>query len=244
MISTERREDRRVLAFEKREILGVGDHAVFHRLGESGGELHTRERGQELRVGDDDAWLVKRAEQILTRGDVDTGLAADRGVDHREQGRRHLYQRDAAEVGRRDEAGEIVHDAAAERDHRRVAPELRGEHSVRQRCPGVARLVRFAGGEGEQLDLHTDRGQLCGEGLAVRFSHVRIRDERVRRRGAVLRQDLVELVDKTGADQDVVGGIPLLDKRDADRHHTMSERPARLFTARARTNSKSDSRLR
>src|SRR2546426_7258034 len=73
---------------------------------------------------------------------------------------------------------------------------------------------------------------------------MRIGDQRVGRRRAVLRQDLVELMDETRGDQDVVGGIPLFDERDADRYHGMSSWPVCMFTARASTNNKSDSRFR
>src|SRR5436189_5342079 len=73
---------------------------------------------------------------------------------------------------------------------------------------------------------------------------MRIGNHRIGLGRAVFGQDLVEVPYQTRADQDVVRGIALLDERDADGYHVISERPARLFTARASTNNRSDSRLR
>ena len=57
-------------------------------------------------------------------------------------------------------------------------------------------------------------------------------------------QKLVQLLEESRCDEDVVGNVPLSLERNANRHHVMSSRPACLFTARASTNNRSDSRLR
>src|SRR5689334_2017560 len=80
--------------------------------------------------------------------------------------------------------------------------------------------------------------------FAVQFADVGIRNHRVRGGRTVFGEDLVELPDQARADQNVVRGIPLLDERDSDRYHATSSWPVCMFTARARTNSKSESRLR
>ena len=87
---------------------------------------------------------MERADEILAARRVDAGLAADRGVDHREQRRRHLHDWDAAHVRRGDESGQVANDAAAERDDRRVAPEAGFEELVGEARPRLARLVRLA----------------------------------------------------------------------------------------------------
>ena len=63
--------------------------------------------------------LIERADQVLAERVVDADLAADRAVHLREQRRRHVHERDAAQVGRGGEPGHVADDAAAERDERR-----------------------------------------------------------------------------------------------------------------------------
>ena len=67
---------------------------------------------------------MKRAEQVLALRRVDAGLAADRGIDLRQQRGRHLHEIDAAAQDRRGKAREIADHAAAERDHQIVALDL------------------------------------------------------------------------------------------------------------------------
>src|SRR5467141_834006 len=72
------REDRRVFALEKREILRVRDRAVLHGFGEPRRQLYARQRGEQLRIGDDDTWLMERTEQVFPGGHVDARLSANR----------------------------------------------------------------------------------------------------------------------------------------------------------------------
>ena len=67
-------------------------------------------------IDDDGERLVERADQVLAERMVDADLAADRAVDLRQQRRRHLDDRDAAQVGGRGEAGDVADHAAADRD--------------------------------------------------------------------------------------------------------------------------------
>src|SRR5438874_6978792 len=59
--------------------------------------------------------LVEGAEQVLSGGDVHPRLAADRGVDHGQQCRGDLDVGDAAQVGRRDEPGDVARDRKSTR---------------------------------------------------------------------------------------------------------------------------------
>jgi len=68
---------RPVFAFEQLEVLGVGDHAVLQRLGHSGRELHRRQCAQDIEVGEDQARLVERAQQILAGWRIHARFAAD-----------------------------------------------------------------------------------------------------------------------------------------------------------------------
>ena len=83
-----------------------------------GAELAPRQRREERRVDRDHRRLMERADQVLAQRVVDADLAADRAVHLRQQRRRDLHDRDAAQVGRRGEAGGVADDAAADRDDR------------------------------------------------------------------------------------------------------------------------------
>ena len=72
-------------------------------------------------VGEHATRLVERADHVLAARVVDAGLAADRGVDLREQRGRHLHEVDAALVAGGGEAGHVADHAAAERDDAGVA---------------------------------------------------------------------------------------------------------------------------
>ena len=71
-------EDFGVLPFQKSEVVRIGHRAVLYGLGETGGELHARQRSQRIEVGNDEARLVERTQQVLSRRHVDAGLSADR----------------------------------------------------------------------------------------------------------------------------------------------------------------------
>ena len=127
-------EQRRQRAVEL-EVRGVGDRAVLDRLGEPRAQMIRRERREHGGIGDDRARPVEGADEIFPGRRVDPRLPADRCVDHREQRRRQLHERNAAHVRRGDEAREIADDAAAERDNGRVASEAGGEQRVGERAP-------------------------------------------------------------------------------------------------------------
>ena len=65
--------------------------------------------------------LMKRADQVLAELVVDADLAADRAVDLREQRRRDVGERDAAQERRRGESGRVADDAATDGDDRACA---------------------------------------------------------------------------------------------------------------------------
>ena len=64
---------------------------------------------------------MERADQVLALGQVDAGLAADRGVDLGDEGRRHVHDRDPAQVRRREEARGVAQRPATDR-HDRLRP--------------------------------------------------------------------------------------------------------------------------
>ncbi len=66
---------------------------------------------------------MEGADEVLALGEIDRGLAADRGVDLADEGARHGDPGDAAEIGRGSEARDVGRAAAAERDDRAAAIE-------------------------------------------------------------------------------------------------------------------------
>ena len=104
--------------------------AVFDHLGIAGAELARRQRVEQRGVGQHQRRLVEGADRFLPWRRVDAGLAADGGIDLRQQGGRHLHEVDAAPDDGRGEAGEIADHAAAERDHESPRSMLRREHAV------------------------------------------------------------------------------------------------------------------
>jgi hypothetical protein len=65
-------------------------------LGHAIAELARWERLEERGVDEDVLRLPEGADEVLARWSVDRRLAADGGVDHREEGSRDLHEADAA----------------------------------------------------------------------------------------------------------------------------------------------------
>ena len=86
----------------------VPDAAVLDHFGQAGAELPVRQRRQRVRIGDDRPRLVEGADEILAARMVDAGLAADRGVDLRQQRGRAPALGDAALIAGRGEAGDVA----------------------------------------------------------------------------------------------------------------------------------------
>ena len=95
-----------------------------------GAELAARQRRQHRRVDDDRVRLIERADQVLAERVIHADLAADGAVHLRQQRRRHVNERDAAQVRRRREAGHVADDAAAEGDQGRRAIGVRADERV------------------------------------------------------------------------------------------------------------------
>ncbi len=198
-----------MVPLEPGKVLRIGDHPVLDRLGHPGGKLRRRQRGQRLQVHKHEARLMKRAQQVLAARDVHAGLATDGGIDHRQQRRRHLHITDAPEVGRRHKPRYVAGHAAAQRDHDAVATEARFQQAVRQRRPGLSRLVPLARWERVEICAVTRLPQRGNERIAVARCHVRVADHRVRRGRAGPREQCRKLRQQAPADQDVVGCVAL-----------------------------------
>src|SRR6476659_120126 len=102
---------------EPGEERGVTDQSVFGHFGISGTELARRQGIEQRRVGEDQDRLMKCTDQVLAVAGIDCGLAADRGIDLRQQRGRHLHVIESATENGGREPGEIADDAAAQRQH-------------------------------------------------------------------------------------------------------------------------------
>ncbi len=88
---------------------------------------------------------MEGADQILAVRGIDRGLAADRGIDLRQQRGRHLHVIEAAPHHRRGETGEIADDAAAERDDEIAALDPRRDDGLADLFEHAVALRGFAG---------------------------------------------------------------------------------------------------
>ncbi len=128
--------DRAPVRLQPGEELRVADEAVFRHLGVAGVEDARGQRVEHAGVGEHQRRLVEGADKVFAARRVDAGLAADGGVDLREQRGRHLHDAHAAPHDRRGEAGEVADDAAAEGDDDVGALDARGEERRRPRWRG------------------------------------------------------------------------------------------------------------
>ena len=126
-------EERRQIGRQPIEQRPAGDHPVFDDLVEPGAELAARQRGEQVGVDRDGERLMEGADQVLAERMIDADLAADRAVHLRQQRRRHLDDRDAAEERRGRESGDVADHAAANR-HDRRSRDRRPRAPARRRC--------------------------------------------------------------------------------------------------------------
>ncbi len=97
------------------------------------------------RVDPDADRLVEGADHVLGPRQIHRDLAADGAVDHRQQRRRDHEERQAAGVGRSDEACEIADDAAADRDDQRPPIGRQIEERLVQLSRHGERFLSLAG---------------------------------------------------------------------------------------------------
>jgi hypothetical protein len=219
------------------EIRRIGHDAVLDHLRQPRSQQLGRQRREDGRVHHDRAGMVKDAHEVLAVGRVDGGLATHRCVHHRQQGRRHLHDRDTAHERGGDEAGQITDHAAAQCNDGRVAsgPPLR--KGIGQCDPLVARLVAFTGWYREHL------GPVARQSLH-QLVPVQAADRLVGDDGVPMcRRDLCD--DVAHLQQHGFATIHRIVERQRQRHYQVtSPAPARLFATRASMNNRSDSRFR
>src|SRR5437763_2475335 len=98
------------------EQLAIADGTLLDRFTPTSSQFAWWQRTQRVGIDENQPGLMKCTDQILSSGQVHARLSANRRIELRKQGRRHLNECDAAQVSRRCEPREITDHAAAERD--------------------------------------------------------------------------------------------------------------------------------
>lgn len=165
----------------------IGDHGVLDTLGQTGAEFARRKRAQRGRIGEDRSGLPEGPDHVLEERsptgtacsdlaplgpEVHRRLAADRGVDHRQERGRGLNERDSAHPCRRREAGNIADQTSAEsNDQPRAIQAILGEELIeafhRRQC-----LQRLVGGDCDGIDGQLGASQSLEEHRRVGRHHV------------------------------------------------------------------------
>ena len=138
---------------------------------------------------------------------VDAGLAADRGIDLRQERGRHLDEVHAAPHDACRETGEVADHAAAERNDRVAAFEPRGKHAVHDvlKCRETLGLLAGRQCDGDIADAgRVEAGSQCRK---MRGGDVLVGDHSHANAGQARRDLVAGTLDQAVADQDVVGAL-------------------------------------
>src|SRR5665213_4105382 len=122
--------EQRAFARAQRAVeAGIEREPVLEHLAVARDDVAARERAQQLRRDRDERRLRHRPRQVLSAGQVDRGLPADRGVDRREQRRRNADVRNAALKRRRREPDRVADRSAADADDAAAPVEAGGDEA-------------------------------------------------------------------------------------------------------------------
>ena len=159
--------------------LEIKQRRHLDHLEQPGPQFADRQRAQAVDVGKHKARMVEGADRVLAAGQVDPGLAADRGVDLGQQRGRNLDVVDAAQEAGGDEASQIAHRTAAEGHHPTVTLAAALEHLPPDRGGGLDRLRRLAVGHLDRLDPGRAGSleQVPCRGAAVTIGHLARKQE-------------------------------------------------------------------
>ena len=150
------------VALHARKEIAAAGHAVLDHFVEPRTEFPTGQRGEQIGIDDHHPRLMEGTDQVLAAGQVDTHLAANRGINLCQQRRRHMGQPDAPQVGGGREPCHVADHAAAKCHDGRRAVGLRPQQRVVDAGGRRQGLVALAIG-------HHD-GFAVGERLAQRVA--------------------------------------------------------------------------
>ena len=126
---------------------GIVDQPVFHHLGIACAQLARGQGGKRADIGQHQRGLVERADQVLACARVDRGLAADAGIDLRQQRGGKLDEAAAALEHRGGETGQIADHPAAKGQYVIAPVDPFGQQEVAQLFQMRPVLGRFARGQ-------------------------------------------------------------------------------------------------
>ncbi len=132
------------IGFEPGKEAGVTEQSVFGDLGIAGAELARRQCIERRSIGEHQDRLMEGADQILAMRRIDRSLAADRGLDLRQECRWDLDIVEATPHHRSGEAGEIADHAAAQRNCEIATLDTRGDHGLADVLEDAIALRGFA----------------------------------------------------------------------------------------------------
>ena len=137
---------------EKGQEVGVPDEPVLDALRQAAAKVPGLERLEQVGIDHHHRRLPEGPDEVLARHpggkrQVDAGLAADRGIDHRQQRGGHLHERQPTEIGRRGEARQVAGHPPADGHHRAAALHPHGHHRVVQPPYRRQVLARLLGGD-------------------------------------------------------------------------------------------------
>ncbi len=230
-------DERGCLGLEPVEEAAVADKPVFHHLGIARKQLAPRQGRERVDIGNHQHRLVKGADQVLALRRVDRRLAADGAVDLGEQRRRHLHQIEAAQQGRRGEAGEIADDAAAQRHDRRRALDAQRQDVLAQPREMREVLGRLARRQDHRLMRNVRARKARGEAREMQLRHMFVGDDDRAPLTDHRRDQRARLVEEPTADDDVVAAPVERDGDTLRRHGTVSFPVARCAASAAMTRS-------
>ena len=207
------------LGLEPGEEVWVGDQAVLDHLGVAGQQLALRQGRERADVGQHQPRLVKGADQVLALAGVDPGLAADRAVDLRQKGRRHLDEVQAAQGQRGGQPGQVADHAAAEGDHDAAPVDLRVQQPLGQHLEMGEILGRLARRQDDRRAVPAGGREGVRQGRQVQPGDGLVRDHDQPAPGQDRGDPCRRLGQETLADQDLVGPRPQGDGQAFDPAH-------------------------
>ncbi len=95
----------------------IPNHTVLHGFEQARPVLAFGKRRQHIRIDQHTRRLMEGPEQVLATREVDSGLATDRRVHLRDQGRRRLHHRNSAHENRCEESTDIADYASTQGDN-------------------------------------------------------------------------------------------------------------------------------
>ena len=116
-------------------------------LGQPGAEFPVGQGVECVGINEYQLRLVERADQVLALRVINAGFSANRGIDLRQQRRRHLDEIYAAHVAGGGETGDVANNAAAERNHGDITIGPRLDERVENRLHCRDGLERLAVGQ-------------------------------------------------------------------------------------------------